>query len=86
MASPRTRRRAGDDKLRDALAFGITVERVDALEQLLLTSASQGDVVAAGSVDRLELHLARAGKRDLRCGRAAGATRTILDQWALYRR
>ncbi|MCE4513055.1 hypothetical protein LYZ88_13705 [Xanthomonas hortorum pv. vitians] len=39
---------------RDAFAFGITVKQVDALDQLLLTIAAHGDVIAAGNADRLD--------------------------------
>ncbi|APP83942.1 hypothetical protein ABQW67_05115 [Xanthomonas hortorum] len=83
MASPRTRRRAGDDMQRDAFAFGITVKQVDALDQLLLTIAAHGDVIAAGNADRLDrrtLPVLGSAIFD-----AAGAMRTILDQLALQR-
>ncbi|WOB48526.1 hypothetical protein NYR97_14880 [Xanthomonas hydrangeae] len=83
MASARARRRAGDDKPRDALAFGITVEQIDALDQLLLTIAAHGDVIAAGNADRLDrrtLPVLGSAIFD-----AAGAMRTILDQLALQR-
>nr|WP_275548105.1 hypothetical protein [Xanthomonas arboricola] len=83
VASPRTRRRAGDDMQRDAFAFGITVEQVDTLDQLLLTIAAHGDVIAAGNADRLDrrtLPVLGSAIFD-----AAGAMRTILDQLALQR-
>ncbi|MCE4373538.1 hypothetical protein LYZ82_21690 [Xanthomonas hortorum pv. hederae] len=83
MASARARRRAGDDKPREAFAFGITVAQVDALDQLLLTIAAHGDVIAAGNVDRLDrgtLPVLGSAIFD-----AAGAMRTILDQLALQR-
>ncbi|CAD0360620.1 hypothetical protein ABQZ69_13555 [Xanthomonas sp. WHRI 8391] len=83
MASPRARRRAGDDKPLEAFAFGITVEQVDALDQLLLTIAAHGDVIAAGNADRLDrrtLPVLGSAIFD-----AAGAMRTILDQLALQR-
>ncbi|WP_275574710.1 hypothetical protein [Xanthomonas arboricola] len=35
---------------RDAFAFGITVEQVDTLDQLLQTIAAHGDVIAAGDI------------------------------------
>ncbi|MFC0152544.1 hypothetical protein ACFFJ4_02460 [Xanthomonas dyei] len=54
MASAGARRRAGDDKPCDALAFGVTVKQVDALDQLLPTIAAHGDVIAAGNTDRLD--------------------------------
>ncbi|MBB3831956.1 hypothetical protein FHR55_000122 [Xanthomonas arboricola] len=76
MASARARRRAGDDKPRDAFAFGITIEQVDTLDHLLLTIAAHGDVIAAGNADRL-------GRRTLpvlgsAIFDAAGAMRSIL--------
>ncbi|CAD7378743.1 hypothetical protein [Xanthomonas arboricola] len=83
MASPRTRRRAGDDKPRDAFAFGITVEQVDALDQLLLTVAAHGDVIAAGNADQLDrrtLPVLGSAIFD-----AAGAMRHILGQLELQR-
>ncbi|MCC4617998.1 hypothetical protein LL972_18700 [Xanthomonas campestris pv. asclepiadis] len=83
MASTRARRRAGDDKPREAFAFGITTEQVDALDQLLLTIAAHGDVIAAGNADRLDrrtLPVLGSAIFD-----AAGAMRTILDQLALQR-
>ncbi|APP79813.1 hypothetical protein E1J23_15675 [Xanthomonas gardneri] len=83
MASPRTRRRAGDGMQPDAFAFGITVEQVDALDQLLLTIAAHGDVIAAGNAYRLDsrtLPVLGSAIFD-----AAGAMRTILDQLALQR-
>lgn len=83
MTSARARRRAGDDMRRDAFAFGITMEQVDALDQLLLTIAAHGDVIAAGNADRLDrgtLPVLGSAIFD-----AAGAMRTILDQLALQR-
>ncbi|MCC5091243.1 hypothetical protein LLE60_21840 [Xanthomonas campestris] len=83
MASPRARRRAGDGMQPDAFAFGITVEQVDTLDQLLLTIAAHGDVIAAGNADRLDrrtLPVLGSAIFD-----AAGAMRTILDQLALQR-
>ncbi|MCC8500643.1 hypothetical protein [Xanthomonas hortorum] len=67
----------------DAFAFGITVEQVDALDQLLLTIAAHGDVIAAGNAYRLDsrtLPVLGSAIFD-----AAGAMRTILDQLALQR-
>ncbi|MCS3809287.1 hypothetical protein [Xanthomonas sp. 4461] len=83
MAPARARRRAGDDKPRDAFAFGITMEQVDALDQLLLTIAAHGDVIAAGNADRLDrstLPVLGSAIFD-----AAGAMRGILNQLALQR-
>ncbi|NYI18972.1 hypothetical protein FHR53_002549 [Xanthomonas arboricola] len=83
MASPRTRRRAGANMQRDAFAFGITVEQVDALDQLLLTIAAHGDVIAAGNADRLDrrtLPVLGSAIFD-----AAGDMRTILGQLELQR-
>ncbi len=84
MAPARARRQAGDDKLCDAFAFGITVEQVDALDQLLLTIAAHGDVIAAGNADRLDrgtLPVLGSPIFD-----AAGAMRNILGQLELQRR
>ncbi|MDV2453419.1 hypothetical protein [Xanthomonas hortorum] len=68
---------------RDAFVFGITVEQVDALDQLLLTIAAHGDVIAAGNADRLDrCTLPALGSAIFD---AAGAMRTILDQLALQR-
>ena len=83
MASARARRRAGDDKPREVFAFAITLEQVDALDQLLLTIAAHGDVIAAGNADRLgrgTLPVLGSAIFD-----AAGAMRTILDPLALQR-
>ncbi|CAD7720988.1 hypothetical protein LMG31884_32490 [Xanthomonas hydrangeae] len=83
MASARARKRAGDGMPRDAFAFGITLEQVDALDRLLLTIAAHGDVIAAGNADRLDrrtLPVLGSAIFD-----AAGAMRTILDQLALQR-
>ncbi|MCL1532466.1 hypothetical protein M3O57_19385 [Xanthomonas nasturtii] len=83
MASPRTRRRTGNDMQRDAFAFGITMEQVDALDQLLLTIAAHGDVIADGNADRLDrrtLPVLGSAIFD-----AAGAVRTILGQLELQR-
>ncbi|PPU30427.1 hypothetical protein XcyCFBP4188_22240 [Xanthomonas hortorum pv. cynarae] len=73
----------GESTQPDAFAFGITVEQVDALDQLLLTIAAHGDVIAAGNADRLDrrtLPVLGSAIFD-----AAGAMRAILDQLALQR-
>ncbi|NJC47950.1 UNVERIFIED_ORG: hypothetical protein GGR78_001201 [Xanthomonas campestris] len=83
MASARARKRAGDDKPRDAFAFGVTVEQVDALDRLLLTIAAHGDVIAAGNADRLDrrtLPVLGSAIFD-----AAGVMRNILVQVELQR-
>ncbi|MCS3745905.1 hypothetical protein FHY18_001466 [Xanthomonas arboricola] len=83
MASAPARRRAGDGMQPNAFAFGITLEQVDALDQLLLTIAALGDVIVAGNADWLDrrtLPVLGGAIFD-----AAGAMHRILDQLELQR-